>query len=234
MPYTDRQLHCLSAMGLVAWRARARVVGACGAATRTLPAGTGASTVSSLQAPVPASAPAPLVAPSLATPLPRDSAALAAWLPEQPLAPFIWKERRLTRVGLHDAPLFVVVERASEPAGGLPLAGEAAELFERMLESIGLSRRDTCQCVLASEPRVDADTVARAAGEHRAATLILLQEPVAGSDAAACRLPGDPFGGPAWCLPHPTRLLSDPLGKRLAWDVLKSVRAQLPASTHEH
>lgn len=167
----------------------------------------------------------PLAAPALATPLPREPAALAAWLPDQPLASFVWKERRLTRIGRDDAPLLVVVER--EPSEALPLTGDAAVLFERMLGAIGRTRRDTCQCVLASAPEPEGDTVAALAGDARPATLVLLHELDGALDANGCRLPGDPFGGGAWCLPHPERLLAEPAGKRQAWLVLKAVRERL-------
>ena len=296
MPYTERQLQCLSAMGLVAWRLRdelphgvssaatgrdvepaagapatspvvppsvARVDGSPPASTdidvspppaRIDPRVDGSAEVKPTAAespaePVPAeveanaSAPArqavelppvaeappgaePLAAPALATPLPREPAALAAWLPDQPLAPFSWKERRLTRVGRDDAPILVVVER--EPVDALPLEGEATELFERMLGSIGRTRRDTCQCVLATAPEPDAGTVAALAGPARPITLVLVRELDGALDADGCRLPGDPFGGGAWCLPHPDVLLAEPGRKRQAWLVLKTVRSHLP------
>lgn len=207
-------------MGLVAWRRRA-------AAGVVAPPPSATVQPSEVATEADAEAEAePLAAPTLATPLPSEPTALAAWLPAQPLAPFSWQGRWLTRIGRDDAPLLVIIERAA--AETPPLGGEAAELFERMLEAIGRSRRDTCQCVLAGMPQPDGDTVATLAGPHRRATLVLLQELDAALDAAACRLPGNPLGGPAWCLPHPERLLAEPLGKRQAWLVLKALRRHLP------
>lgn len=254
MPYAARQLRCLSAMGLVAWRLRegseppAATPPAPVTASVTAPAAVATERAAppvDPSVPPPPGPPSPgppspgppaavalppgaepLVAPVLATPLPREPDALAAWLPEQPLAPFVWKERRLTRIGRDDAPLLVVVER--EPAETLPLDGDAAELFERMLGAIGRTRRDTCQCVLAAAPATDGDTVSSLAGPERPVTLVLVRELDGALDAPGCRLPGDPFGGGAWCLPHPEVLLAEPAAKRQAWLVLKAVRQHLP------
>ena len=162
-------------------------------------------------------------------PIPREPAVLATWLPMQPLAPFVYRGQTLTRVGSEAAPLLIVVERGA-PADGLPLTGEAAELFERMLRSVGLTRRDTRQCVLSSEPASDgADTVGAFATAPYRAVLVLMQELGGELGAADCRfvLDGTGAASPGWCLPHPDRLLREPLRKAQAWQVLKALRQHL-------
>ena len=180
----------------------------------------------------PAPAVAPATPPALPMPMPREPSVLATWLPSQPLAPFTYRERTLTRVGREDAPLLVVVERGV-PAEGLPLVDEAAELFERMLRAVGLARRDTRQCVLSAEPApADADTVGAFALAPYRAALVLMQELDGELDGAACRFPlGEGAAAhPAWCVPHPDRLLLEPPRKAQAWQALKGLRRHLESA----
>ena len=159
--------------------------------------------------------------------MPREPAVLGGWLGAQPLAPFVYGDSRVSRVGRDDAPLLVVVERAV-PGEAPPLAGEAAALFERMLGAIGLSRRATCQCALASDPRPgEGDTVGALGSPARRATLVLLQSLDGALDADGCRLEGSGLGRAAWMLPHPDLLLAEPARKAQAWQVLKALRRHL-------
>jgi hypothetical protein len=61
---------------------------------------------------------------------------------------------------------------------------------------------------------------------------LLLQENIGKSEVAADHQFA--FGSvslPAWRLPHPALLLSDPILKRQAWQILKAVRRVLAANS---
>lgn len=163
------------------------------------------------------------------TPIPRDPDALGKWLPDARLATFTHREQSLTRVGRADAPLFVVVERTPGESARLPLQGLADTLFENMLRSIGMARHHTCQCVLASEPQADGETVATLANREHRASLVLLQAFDESLTPDACRLPNSATGRPGWCLPHPALLLAEPHRKQLAWQVLQALQRYLAA-----
>jgi len=161
------------------------------------------------------------------TPLPREPAALARWLPGAALGVFRYREQPLTRVGQRDAPLLVIAEAAPGDAMNPPLSGQADTLFENMLRAIGRRRRDTCQCKLAHVPEAAGDTVASLSGRQHRVALVLVRELDAELSADACRLTDVVPVAAAWCLPHPELLLARPERKRQAWEILRAVREHL-------
>ena len=171
-----------------------------------------------------------------ATDLPTDLHELGLWLPEQFLANFGYKGAVHTTLGHPDAPVLVVVQHQGQNDGELPLTGDAAQLFELMVRSVGLGRSDVRQCALVGN-KISSDsqptgvqTVHEACTPQTRAILILLamedsDDPTA--DAHHCRFAQSQL--PAWRIAHPEILLQENQRKRQAWQALKALQHYLAA-----
>ncbi|NND93075.1 MAG: hypothetical protein HKN42_19620 [Granulosicoccus sp.] len=223
MRYTARQLHCLTAMGIVPW----------------------------VSAPAPAPADGHVVKPgatddgvALPPVAPAQSAALGAWLMARPLRLSCLQGAARCVTGPDEAPLLVVLDAAADESADesadLGLSGEAERLFELMLRAIRLGSRDIRLCQLSSSqttagadtamPDSSTATVKNVCNAHTRALLLLLNTWDFSADDCAVeqhqgRLPGPEL--PLWRIAHPQRLLEQPALKRQSWQVLKSIHALL-------
>lgn len=252
MPYTNRQLQCLDAMGIVPWVLRDTtsnpLVSISGATTTAVSEAVSTDTAESELAVVSpdAASSADLAAPggSISS-LPADLAELSAALPGKAITALNIRGNWQNSLGSLDASVLVVVQPPTDSAviAELPLSNQEAQLFEQMLRAIGLTRKDITQCVLqtASEDTVAGGGEAVAAMESATVetlsggsvrAVLLLQSDIGESEVAAEHQFA--FGSasiPAWRLPHPARLLSEPMRKRQAWQILKAVRCVLAANS---
>lgn len=215
--FSERQQQCLEAMGVVPWISR----------NPELDAVLGNSAEPAVDSTRSSVADQPSVPPS-------DLHELGLWLPEQPLAEFGYKGAMHTTLGHPEASVLVVVEGPSD--GELPLAGDAAQLFELMMSSIGLGRSDVRQCALisnennAQSARSVGQTLNDACTPQTRAILILLvmsDSDDLNADGHHCRLM--PSQLPAWRIVHPDILLKQNLRKRQAWQALKALQQYLVA-----
>lgn len=214
--FSERQLHCLEAMGIVPWISRQP-----GPATPA-PTGQIPSTLS-------------------ASDLPETMPELGLCLADRVLANFGYKGAVHTTLGHPEAPVLVVVQRyrhdvKQDSDTDLPLTGDAAQLFELMMRSIDLGRSDVRQCALADglipahDESVGAFNVGRACNQHTRAVLVLMAMDDSSdvrADANHCRLAES--GLPAWRIAHPDLLLQENWRKRQAWQVLKALQQHLAA-----
>ncbi len=177
------------------------------------------------------------------TALPDEIAELSVVLPNRAIAAFEVRGSRQSCLGSREASVLVVVQppAASPKVAELPLNNQETQLFELMLRAIGLTRKDTLQCILQTNDEgavasgIEAggarssETVETLSG-NSVRTVLLLQKNIGNSEVASDHQFA--FGSaslPAWRLPHPALLLSDPIQKRQAWQILKAVRRVLAA-----
>ena len=219
MSFSERQLHCMQAMGLVAW-------------TRgDDPKAFVASGKDEIAEHAPAIGPAAM---------PVDIDAVAEWLVEQRLVTFNHRGARVNCSGSEQASLLVVcihTDIASQDAASVqPLNAECTQLLKLMMRAIDLSMSDIRQCL------VDAGYSDRSLSTHDGSPEIidaictpstrgvLLLDPQysehagqSGSDAS--RIPTSSL--PLWRIPHPHCLLQNPTLKRCAWESLKVLKPAL-------
>ncbi|MFK7853004.1 MAG: hypothetical protein AB8B79_02780 [Granulosicoccus sp.] len=214
--FSERQLHCLEAMGIVPWVSRQ---------------GGSVAPASTVQVPSTLSA----------SNLPDTMPELGLCLPDRLLANFGYKGAVHTTLGHPEAPVLVVVQRfkhndKQESDTDLPLTGDSAQLFELMMRSIGLNRSDVLQCALADsllpghDQSICESTVGRACTAHTRAVLVLMPMDDSNdirADANHCRLAES--GLPTWRIAHPELLLQENWRKRQAWQVLKALQQHLAA-----
>jgi uracil-DNA glycosylase len=146
-------------------------------------------------------------------------------LPEQQLASILQRDTPITHLGNRDAQVLAIFETPAQSAAGLPLENSDSQLFDAMLQAIGLARRDVCLCVLTAVAGSATTTVSDLDLTQRRAMLLFVAELDTAEDERLHRFTASVHGTPGWRLPHPALLLREPLRKRQAWNVLKAVRA---------
>ena len=227
--FSERQQHCLEAMGIVPWVSRNPVPEA--ALDRSLePVLSTDDRVAELSEHVVDSSHL------ISTDLPSDLDALGLWLPEQPLASFRYKGAVHTVLGHPEASVLVVVHRHRQNDSELPLSGDAAQLFELMMRSINLGRSDVRQCALAESvgPSDRQQSVVQSVSDACTAQIraILLLLPLEANndpsaDAHHCRSAQSQL--PVWRISHPDILLQENQRKRQAWQAMKALQHYLAA-----
>lgn len=248
MSFTERQQHCLEAMGLVAWVPRNPSPEALLEAPTEDTLKPTSSEGHILSSSLPADPGKPVEMPGdkpggKLSAMPSHMKELAAWLPEQPLANFGYKGSTHTTLGHPEASVLIVVQRpghgqaqnnGEQNHSELPLAGDAAQLFELMMRSIGLGRSDVRQCALASGGVAAHDlgsveqSVSTACTPHTRVILVLLameDSLEVSADAHHCRLARSQL--PVWRIAHPDMLLQENHRKRQAWQALKALQHYL-------
>jgi uracil-DNA glycosylase len=177
--------------------------------------------------------------------LPADLAELSAVLPNKAIAAFNVRGSWQNFSGSRDASVLVVVLPPTDGAAmtEMPLSNQEAQLFEQMLRAIGLTRKDILQCVLQTASKDAVAGSGEAAGAMESVTVetlsggsvravLLLQSDIGKSEIAGeHRFAFGSASIPAWRLPHPAQLLSEPIRKRQAWQILKAVRRVLAADS---
>lgn len=245
MSFTARQLHCMHAMGLVAWTRNRPVeqtpmhpVGDAGAVQAVTQGVTVDSDVASVAAPAGDSFPPSEAQGSLAS-MPVNIESLTQWLAGQSLSMFSYRGANVTVVGPEQASLLVVCinrDMKLPVAPDLqPLNAECAQLLKLMLHAINLSMTDIRQCLvseagLANSESGDStpDTIKSVCTHHTRGVLLLdpgYDDGICQAASDACLMPASSL--PLWRIPHPDCLLENPALKRTAWENLKALKQSL-------
>ncbi|MFK8082986.1 MAG: hypothetical protein AB8B97_22125 [Granulosicoccus sp.] len=223
MSYSERQRHCLDAMGLVAWTCTAQ------AGIPKPPAG--------LQIP---DARLEQGHDTLAVSERTQSAAMPAtiehlgqWLVGQPVSQMSYKGGQTYCMGSDQAPLMVVCVQ-EDATSQMPLSRESAQIFDMMMRAIDRPRTGYRQCVMPvgapaqRELDVAAVYIDDLLTAHTGAVLVLDPHLDKGSEAAESEKTALPQSAvPVWRIPHPDLLLATPQLKRRAWQGLKSLKRVL-------
>jgi hypothetical protein len=227
--FSERQQHCLEAMGIVPWVSR-------NPEPEAVPYRSFETVLSTENRLAESSEQVVDSSHVVATDLPSDLDALGLWLPEQPLASFGYKGAEHTILGHPEASVLVVVQRNRQNDREMPLSGDAAQLFELMMRSINLGRSDVRQCALAGKmlpsdgQKTVVQSVSDACTPQTRAILLLLpleanNDPSA--DAHYCRSAQSQL--PVWRISHPDILLQENQRKRQAWQAMKALQQYLTA-----
>ncbi|MFK7861096.1 MAG: hypothetical protein AB8B64_19925 [Granulosicoccus sp.] len=216
MSFTARQLHCLDAMGLVAWTSKKNSASESEATTNTDAADA-----------------AHLPGSPVTTTRPTTIDEQCQWLLGQPLSGLIYKGSQMSCVGAEQAPLLVVCLHMKESVQ-LPLSRECAQLFDLMMRAIDVPRVEFRQCAISigPDPQVQSNTARVYLDDILTpyTRAILMLDPSQGSDSvpfSAYKTLLPPSSVPLWRIPHPDLLLTTPALKRHAWDGLKSLKQVL-------
>ena len=162
----------------------------------------------------------------------------------------LWERRThiVFGVGSPEADLMFVGEApgADEDAQGIPFVGRAGQLLTRIIEGIGLARKqvyianilkcrppnnrdpepdevDTCEKFLFKQIDVIQPKIIVALGRYAAQTLLRTQVPISKIRGQFFSFRGS-FLIPTF---HPSYLLRNPSAKRQVWEDVKAVRAKL-------
>lgn len=126
--------------------------------------------------------------------------------------------------------LIVMEQSAVTPGEDLQLPPEQERLLTDMLKAIQLDNRQVVRALMADEGSVpveiNQDLVPALTPTIQAVIrLVLSKADMQGDSEQESRwaLPGTDL--PAWNLPHPVRILEQPVLKRRAWNVLKAVKS---------
>ena len=162
----------------------------------------------------------------------------------------LWERRThiVFGVGSREADLMFVGEApgADEDAQGIPFVGRAGQLLTRIIEAMGLDRRqvyianilkcrppnnrdpesdevDTCEGFLFKQVDVIQPKIIVALGRYAAQTLLRTQVPISKVRGQFFSFRGS-FLIPTF---HPSYLLRNPSAKRQVWEDMKAVRTKL-------
>lgn len=241
MSFSPRQLHCLDAMGFVAWTNRSTghaVVSEQPTAPHTveeLPIADAISAqppVGSIKSSTTTTGPASnnIVANAA---MPSAINQLAQWLVRQPLAQLNYKGRQASYIGSDQAALLVVCVQAAE-SSSLPLSRESTQLFDLMMRAIEMPRTGFRQCALPTVASAHASDTSQTVyiddifTPQTRAVLVLDPNDASASESSNAHtvlLPSSSL--PLWRVPHPDLLLRVPALKRQAWEELKGLRRVL-------
>jgi len=211
MRYTDRQVQCLEAMGLVPWVKRHAV--------NSTEANTDATTLA------PAESIASVEVPSRATSI-RGSDINDPQFSGTGLA-----HRRLIAdpapVGSTPAPRVLVLIDTVDLS--VSLSPTAAALLDAMLKAIDLDRRTTrwLHCVPGEAAQTGTAVSWLDAVKGVSLAIVLSPEITDSNTGSDNQIELPESGLRAYRLAHPERLLAQPTLKRQAWDILKAVRQDL-------
>lgn len=229
MSFTERQRHCLDAMGIVAWVSDDNSVADLLPVPKMPDSDVGSvSDAAALRLPVRSSTDETMT--NIAMPSAIDE--LANWLVRQPLTMLTYKGRQANYIGSENAAL-VIVCLQMEQSNQLPLSSECTQLFDLMMRAIDVPRTDFRQCSISTKPTNQDNAHDTAAGvylediftPHTRAVLVLDPYVKSESDMPQVhntQLPSTSL--PLWRIPHPDLLLKTPTLKRQAWEALKGLR----------
>ncbi|MFK7996361.1 MAG: hypothetical protein AB8B87_19635 [Granulosicoccus sp.] len=222
MSYTARQLHCLEAMGLVAW-----VSGESPEVEQQLAPQAPDNALRQAQG-----SPDRSTEPSgVAIPAAIDQ--LSQWLVRQPLTRLMYKGTQTSSIGSEQASLLVVCVHTQE-SSQLPLSRESAQLFDLMMRAIDVQRTGFRQCAMPTQLSTQVQDSKAILYLEDVVTpqcrVVLVLDPLWGPSAVA----GEPGKSvlpsssvPFWRVPHPDLLLANPALKREAWEALKAMQQVL-------
>lgn len=241
MSFSARQLHCLDAMGFVAWTSRSNDH----AVVSERPTVPHAVEELPIADAVPAQSPISSLTSSSATTgpatnnymanaaMPSAINQLAQWLVRQPLAQLNYKGRQASYMGSEQAALLVVCVQAAD-SSSLPLSRESTQLFDLMMRAIEMPRTGFRQCAVPAVASAHASDTSQTVYLDDIFTpqtrAVLVLDPIdtsasEASNAHTVLLPTSSL--PLWRVPHPDLLLRAPALKRQAWEALKGLRRVL-------
>jgi len=240
MPYTQSQLRCLKAMGIVPWVEHSVVQSDDATTLRD------AIVVAEAQ-PVTASQNADQGVmqgekmdqtaehqqDTLATQHESTPGVEPVDFMQTPLVEIPFRGKHCTQLGKDDAMLLILVEANSTQQNQYPFEPADARIFDDMLRAIAWRRQDVCLAVLppSAAPSLFVDDNAPRVSDlckpHRDAVLVFRQSVPDHTNPDELTVPLTRKGMLAWQLPHPALLRESPQRKRQAWNVLKAARARL-------
>ena len=223
MPYTERQLRCLSGMGLVPWIERGLTVETDTPSFDTQPDQGSIAVLPSAE----------LNADDDRIKSTASDTVVTESFESLPLLGMPFRGQTVFSLGNVDAPLLVLVEVCSTAQKQYPFDAADAKLFDDMLRGISWRRQDICLavvCASGAQLNVTVDNnpcVSDVTKTHRDAVLVFRHSLADSHNPDDLRLVFQRQNTPVWQLPHPALLREVPARKRQAWNVLKAARACL-------
>lgn len=244
MSFSERQQHCLEAMGIVPWVLKSEPYAVPPAEAETVKLvpetasvliadGIGTRVTEQPGIIAPASTTAS-ISPAIAIrPMPMAIEALKLWLPSQTLGQLMVRSQVQSFVGQAEAPLLVVVDSikfatpVQPPAS--PFSAEAAQLFDLMMRAITVTLGQRKLCYLASgSDSPDAGNpqhVLDICTPQTKAVLLLVHDWNTLAEPVIDHFRLDQPALPVWRIPHPDLLLEFNQLKRQAWTSLQALQS---------